>query len=225
MSRVLIVEDHGPLLMSVSRGLEEEGHDVLTAQTGQDGYRLASREPLDAVIMDLMLPDGSGLEVLRQLRAEGFVKPILIMTARDSVSDRITGLDCGADDYLVKPFDFGELVARLRALLRRNFVKNETMLRCDNIDLDLLTRRVTRGGEVVELTRRQFDLLEYLIRHKHAVVSRESIARDVWQASTATWTNVIDVQVNQLRKKIERPEWKAVLHTVRGVGYVLGDRP
>ncbi|HRX79155.1 MAG: response regulator transcription factor [Planctomycetaceae bacterium] len=225
MSRVLIVEDNAPLLDSLSRGLREEGHDVLAAQTTQDAFRLASREPLDAIVLDLMLPDGSGLELLRRLRADGFVRPVLVVTARDAVADRIMGLDCGADDYLVKPFDFGELVARLRALLRRNFIAHDTMLRCDNLHVDLLARRVSRAGEEVQLTRRQFELLEYLLRRKDQVVSRDAIARDVWKASTATWTNVIDVQVNHLRKKIERSDWKAILHTVRGVGYVLGDRP
>ncbi len=224
MARLLVVEDQEPLLLSLKRGLEEEGHDVLASSTGREGFRLASREPLDAAILDLMLPDGDGLDLLQRLRGNGFVKPILVVTARDSIQDRIVGLDRGADDYLIKPFDFGELLARLRALLRRNFSSAETVLRHDNLDMDLLTRRAVRDGEELDLTGRQFELLEYLLQHKNQVVARDAIARAVWKASTATWTNVIEVQINQLRKKLERPEWKPILHTIRGEGYLLGDK-
>ncbi|MCA9036561.1 MAG: response regulator transcription factor [Planctomycetaceae bacterium] len=225
MARLLVVEDQAALLQSLRRGLEEEGHAVFTAMGGTEAYMIATREPLDAVILDLALPDGDGLSTMRRLRDEGFVKPIIIVTARDSVQDRIIGLDSGADDYLVKPFSFDELLARLRALLRRNFTDNETVLRYDNLEIDLLARTVKRDGEVITLTQRQFDLLEYLMHRCSQVVSREMIARDVWKAATATWTNVIDVQINQLRKRIERPHWKTVLHTVRGEGYRLGDSP
>ena len=223
MARLLVVEDQSSLLQSLRRGLEEEGHTVLTAMGGTEAYLIATREPLDAVILDLSLPDGDGLSTMKRLRSEGFVKPIMIVTARDSIQDRIAGLDSGADDYLVKPFAFEELVARLRALLRRNFATNETVLRHDNLELDLLARTVKRGGDEVALTRRQFDLLEYLMHRKNQVVSREMIARDVWKASTATWTNVIDVQMNQLRKRIESNGWSPVLHTIRGEGYRFGD--
>ncbi|MCX7421675.1 MAG: response regulator transcription factor [Planctomycetia bacterium] len=225
MARLLVVEDQNSLLLSLQKGLEEEGHTVLTAIGGSEAYLIAKREPLDAVILDLMLPDGSGLSTLRRLRDEGFVKPVLIVTARDSLEDRVIGLDSGADDYLVKPFAFAELLARLRALLRRNFTANETVLRYDNLEFDLLARTVKRGGEELELTRRQFELLEYLLRHKDEIVTREMPARDVWKAATATWTNVIEVQLNQLRKRIEREGWKPIVHTVRGEGYQLGDAP
>lgn len=225
MSRLLVVEDQKSLLLSLQKGLEEEGHTVLTAIGGSEAYLIAKREPLDAIVLDLMLPDGSGLDTMRRLRAEGFVKPILIVTARDSLEDRVIGLDGGADDYLVKPFAFAELIARLRALLRRNFVANETVLRYDNLECDLLARTVKRGGEEIELTRRQFELLEYLLRHRGEIVTREMLARDVWKAATATWTNVIEVQMAQLRKRIEREGWTPIVHTVRGEGYRLGDQP
>lgn len=225
MARILVVEDQPALLLSMQKGLREEGHEVLTAICGSEAYLIAKREPIDAMVLDLMLPDGSGLDTLRSLRREGFVKPVLIVTARDALEDRVIGLDSGADDYLVKPFGFVELVARLRALLRRNFSSHETVLRCDNLELDLLSRTVKRGGEVIELTRRQFDLLEYLMRNMNQTVTREMLARDVWKAATATWTNVIEVQMRQLRMRLERPDWTQIIHTVRGEGYQLGTAP
>jgi two-component system copper resistance phosphate regulon response regulator CusR len=225
MARLLVVEDQNALRNSLQKGLEEEGHMVYTAMSGVEAYALASKEPLDAILLDLLLPDGDGLQTLRQLRHDGFAKPILIVTARDALQDRILGLDSGADDYLVKPFAFTELVARLRALLRRSSGGTETLLKFDDLEINLLSRTVKRAGEEIDLTQRQYLLLEYLLRNKQQVVSREMIAREVWKASTATWTNVIEVLINQLRKKLERPELKPLLHTVRGVGYVLGDRP
>lgn len=225
MARLLVVEDQNALRNSLQKGLEEEGHTVLTAMTGVEAYTLASKEPLDAILLDLLLPDGDGLQTLCQLRHDGFTKPILIVTARDALQDRILGLDSGADDYLVKPFAFSELVARLRALLRRSSGGSDTILRFDDLEVNLLTRTVKRAGEEIDLTQRQYLLLEYLLRNKQQVVSREMIAREVWKASTATWTNVIEVLINQLRKKLERADLKPLLHTVRGVGYVLGDRP
>jgi DNA-binding response OmpR family regulator len=224
MAKLLVVEDQQVLLQSMQRGLEAEGHDVLTAVTGSEGYRVASDEQPEVVILDLLLPDGDGLQTLKRLRHDGFQNSVLVVTARDSVEDRITGLDSGADDYLVKPFAFGELLARLRALLRRTATSSETMLKFNDLEMDLLTRRVTRGGQEIELTARQFAVLEYLLRHKNQIVSREMLARDVWKAPTSSWTNVIEVQINQLRKKIERPDWQPILQTIRGEGYLLGDR-
>lgn len=223
MARLLVVEDQSALRNSMQKGLEEEGHTVFTAMTGVEAFAIATKEPLDAILLDLHLPDGDGLQTLKQLRHAGFTKPILIVTARDSLQDKVLGLDSGADDYLVKPFAFTELAARLRALLRRSSGATESMLRHEDLEINLLTRTVKRAGEVIDLTQRQYLLLEYLLRHKQQVVSREMIARDVWKASTATWTNVIEVLINQLRKKLERPGLKPLLHTVRGVGYVLGD--
>ena len=224
MSRVVVIEDQTVLLLSLKRGLEEEGFQVFTAATGGEGYRLIQREPCDIVLLDLMLPEGDGISLLKRLREEGFEKPVMIMTAKDRVEDRVSGLDCGADDYLVKPFDFSEMLARLRALLRRcGSIDQTSMLRCGDLILDRLQRKAMRAGHQLRLTQRQFELLEYLMKHKNEVVSRETLARDVWQTATATWTNVIEVQINQLRKKLATPNSEPVLFTVRGEGYVLGD--
>lgn len=225
MSNVLVVEDHRTLRSSLERGLREEGHTVFPASSTAEGLGVARAEPLDAIVLDLHLPDGDGLDLLKSLRKNGLAVPVLIVSARDSVDDRILGLDSGADDYLVKPFEFGELVARLRSLLRRGAIVSDSVLRYNELQIGLLTRKVTRHGEELALTRRLFELLEYLLRHRNQVVTREMLARDVWKASTATWTNVIEVQIRELRKKIERPGWVRVLHTVRGEGYLLGDQP
>lgn len=224
MATLLVVEDHLSLLASLKTGLEQESYNVLTATSGVEALNIVRREPLDAILLDLQLPDGDGLNTLKTIREMGLAVPVLILSARDSVEDRILGLDTGADDYLVKPVAFAELLARLRSLRRRSF-STETVLRHGDLQIDLLARRVTRGSEAIELTRREYDLLQYLLRHKNQVVTREMLARDVWKASTATWTNVIDVQVKSLRKKIERADWPKLLHTVRGEGYQLGDPP
>jgi len=222
---VLVVEDQMKLLQSLRKGLEEEGYEVLTAATGEEGYYHATTGPIDAIVLDLMLPGRNGLEVLRDLRAQGFAKPILILTARDAVDDRVRGLDGGADDYLVKPFAFAELLARLRALLRRDVTGRELFLRADDLEMDLLARRVVRDGVEVELTRREFELLEYLLRHKNATVTREMIGRDVWKETTGILTNVIDVYITQLRKKVDRPPGRQLIQTIRGVGFVMRDTP
>lgn len=222
-TRLLIVEDQTTLRQSLHRGLSGEGYEVLTAKTGSEGYRLATEQQPDAMVLDLLLPDGNGLETLEKLREEGFQKPILILTARDTVEDRILGLDTGADDYLIKPFAFGELLARIRALVRRNSEPSRTKLSVGDLEMDLLTRKVTRAGIDIELTVRQFSVLEYLIRRQNQIVSREMLARDVWKAHTASWTNVIEVKINQIRKKIERRDWKPLLHTIRKEGYMIGE--
>jgi DNA-binding response OmpR family regulator len=168
-----------------------------------------------------MLPRRNGIEVLHDLRANGISSPVLILTARDSVEDRVLGLDAGADDYVIKPFAFAELVARLRALLRRNLAGREIVLKADDLEIDLLARRVVRAGEEIELTSREFELLEYLLRHANSAVTRDMIARDIWKESAGVLTNVIDVYIRTLRKKVERPDLRQLIHTVRGVGYVL----
>lgn len=225
MTQLLVVEDQTTLLHSLKRGLIGEGYDVLTAQSGTEAYEVVTREQPDAVILDLLLPDGDGLTTLGRLRDKGYTKPVLILTARDSTEDRILGLDTGADDYLVKPFAFGELLARLRALIRRNARSDATILTVSDLELNLLTRKVVRAGVDIELTTRQFSVLEYLLRNQNQVVSREMLARDVWKAPTASWTNVIEVKINQLRKKIERRDWKPLLHTIRKEGYLIGESP
>ena len=225
MPRIVIVEDQLSLQASLQRGLTEEGFEVLTAGTGQSAYALLQREPVDAILLDLMLPDGDGLTLLRRLRSEEMRVPVLVVTAKDSIRDRVIGLDSGADDYLVKPFDFEELLARLRAIMRRASSGLETSLHFKDLSLDSLARRVQLGGKEITLTHRQFELLEYLLKNKNRVVSRQELARDVWKASTATWTNVIEVQINQLRKKLSTGDSDPYLHTVRGIGYQLGEEP
>jgi DNA-binding response OmpR family regulator len=223
MSRLLVIEDQKKLLASLQRGLEEEGYEVVTAATGEQGYYAATTEDFDAVVLDLMLPGRDGLRVLRDLRAAGFSRPVLILTARDTVDERVAGLDAGADDYLTKPFAFAELLARLRALIRRGAPGRELCLQADDLELDLLARRVTRAGTEIELTKREFELLEYLLRHKGATVTRDMIARDVWKDPGGTLTNTIDVYITLLRKKVERAGSRALIHTIRGVGYALRD--
>ena len=224
MTRVLVVEDQRRLAASLRQGLEEEGYEVAPSSSGEEGYYAATTEPFDAVVLDLMLPGRDGLQVLRDLRSHGFGKPVLILTCRDAIEDRVTGLDAGADDYLVKPFAFAELLARLRALLRRKVVDRELVLRADDLEMDLLARRVVRAGIEIELGKREFELLEYLLRHKNESVTRDMISREVWKEPDGVWTNVIDVCINTLRRKIERPDYRQLIQTIRGVGYVLRDR-
>jgi len=223
MARLLIVEDQKKLLSSLHRGLSEEGYDVLATTTGEDGYYKATTEDVDLLILDVMLPMRDGFQVLHDLREHGFAKPVLMLTALDAVDDRVRGLDEGADDYLAKPFAFAELLARIRALLRRELGGRELVLRADTLEVNLLSRRVLRDGEEVDLTKREFELLEYLLRHKNASVTRDMIARDVWKEPTGSLTNVIDVYINGLRKKVERSGTTQLIQTVRGIGYALRD--
>lgn len=223
MPHVLVIEDQKRLQSSLRRGLEEDGYDVSSALTGEEGFYLATTQPCDVVVLDLMLPGRDGLSILKDLRLRGFKKPILILTARDSVSDRVMGLDAGADDYLVKPFAFAELVARLRVMLRRPVNDRELILRADNLELDLVAHRAVRDGDELALSHREFELLEYLLRHRNSTVTRDMISRDVWKEPDGVWTNVIDVCINSLRKKVEQSDQRQLIHTVRGVGYALRD--
>jgi len=223
MPRLLVVEDQRKLLRSLKKGLEQEGYAVVTAETGEEGYYAATTGEFDAVVLDLMLPGRDGMRVLADLRKYGFSQPVLILTARDSVEDRVAGLDGGADDYLVKPFAFAELLARLRVLLRREAAGQERMLRADDLEMDLMARRVVRDGVEIDLSQREFELLEYFLRHVDSVVTRDMLARDVWKEPQGVLTNVIDVYVRLLRKKVERTGLRQLIHTVRGVGYVLRD--
>jgi DNA-binding response OmpR family regulator len=225
MSRVLVIEDEPKILRSLQRGLQAEGYEVATASTGEEGSLLATAETFDCLVLDLLLPGSDGLQVLADLRREGNRTPVLILTARDTVEDRVLGLDAGADDYLVKPFAFAELLARVRALLRRDRAERQTVLRADDLELDLLQRRAVRGGAEVSLTHREFEVLAYLLRHKNAVVTRDMLGRDVWREPNHALTNVIDVYINLLRRKLERPGARPLIHTLRGVGYSLRDEP
>jgi two-component system, OmpR family, copper resistance phosphate regulon response regulator CusR len=223
MAHILIVEDQKKLAASLRKGLEEEGFEVGTAHTGEEGYYQATTRPPDVLVLDIMLPGRDGLQVLHDLRERGFAKPVLILTSRDAIEDRVAGLDGGADDYLVKPFAFAELVARLRALLRRN-AERELVLRADDLEVGLVARRVVRAGVEIELSHREFELLVFLLRHKNGAVTRDMLARDVWKEPGGLTTNVIEVCVNALRKKVERSGLRQLVHTVRGVGYAVRDR-
>jgi len=221
MSKVLVIEDQPNLLRSVAQALTEAGFQSLAAGTLAEATA-SLRTGVDLIILDVMLPDGSGLEWLRSLRAEGNSTLVLMLTARDSVDDRIVGLETGADDYMVKPFALNELLARVRALLRRDMRQLATNLTVEDMTLDLLARTVRRGTVQLDLPQRQFELLAYLMKHPGETVSRQMIAEHVWRESSATWTNVIEVQVNQLRKKLHLEGLPPVLHTVRGRGYRIG---
>lgn len=223
MPRLLVIEDQKRLQGSLRRGLKEEGYEVVSALTGEDGYYVATTQTCDALMLDLMLPGRDGLSILRDLRVHGFSKPVLILTARDAVQDRVAGLDAGADDYLVKPFAFAELVARLRALLRRNLSERELVLRADNLEVDLVAHRAVRDGVELDLSQREFELLEFLLRHRNMTVTRDMISREVWKEPDGVWTNVIEVYINSLRKKVELTGQRQLIQTVRGVGYALRD--
>ena len=223
MVRVLIVEDERKLAQVLAAALEAEHYDVVVAATGEDGFYRANAERFDLVVLDLMLPGRSGLEILHTLRERQIDTPVLILTARDGVDDRVLGLDRGADDYLVKPFALPELLARIRALLRRGRPSDQLRLKAADLELDLVARRVIRGERQIELTTREFDLLEYLLRHQGHLVSREMLARDVWKEPrrATPLDNVIDVQMTRLRKKVDIDGPARLIHTVRGVGFVL----
>jgi DNA-binding response OmpR family regulator len=221
--RVLIVEDERKLAQVVASALEAEHYDVVVAHTGEDGFFRANAELFDLVVLDLMLPGRSGLEILQTLRQRHIETPVLILTARDGVDDRVLGLDLGADDYLVKPFALPELLARIRALLRRGRPSDVFRLKAANLELDLVTRRAVRGERPLDLTAREFELLEYLLRHQGHLVSREMLAREVWKEPrrATPLDNVIDVQITRLRKKVDIEGHTRLIHTVRGVGFVL----
>jgi DNA-binding response OmpR family regulator len=221
--RILVVEDEKKVAKALRDGLEAEHYEVQVARTGEEGFFLVSHESFDLVVLDLMLPQRDGLEILTTLRKCGLQTPVLILTARDTVDDRVHGLDSGADDYLVKPFAFPELLARIRSLLRRGRQDQILKLQADDLTMDLVTRKVGRAGQPLELTLKEFEMLEYLLRHAGHVVSREMLARDVWRvtARATPLDNVIDVTVARLRRKIDDPFEKKLLHTVRGVGFAL----
>lgn len=221
MSRVLVIEDERKVLRGLERGLRAEGYEVVAAASGEEGYRHAAGQPFDCIVLDWLLPGRDGLQILADLRGAGRAVPVLLLTARDTVEDRVAGLDAGADDYLVKPFAFAELLARLRALLRRGSLDGEAILRAADVEMNLLHRRVTRAGTEIALTQREFEVLEYLLRHKNAVVTRAMLGQDVWKEPDYSLTNVIDVYITLLRQKVERREGPPLIHTIRGVGYCL----
>lgn len=222
-ARILVVEDEPKVARALREGLAGEGYDVVVAHTGEDGFFRASSEPFDLLILDRMLPGREGLEVLRALRQKGLWCPVLVLTARDAVVDRVLGLDAGADDYMVKPFAFTELLARVRALVRRGRGDQLLRLTLADLALDVPTRRVTRGEVEIDLTPREYELLEYLLRHHGSIVSREMLARDVWKEPErgTPLDNVIDVHITRLRKKVDQGSALKLIHTVRGVGFLV----
>ena len=226
--RILLVEDEVKVARALKQGLEAEQYEVTVTHSGEEAFFLATTKPFDLLLLDLMLPGRSGLEILAALRERGFQNRVLILTAKDSVEDRVVGLDAGADDYLVKPFAFPELLARIRALSRRHQADAATKSKVADLELDRAGRRVTRRGQTIDLTPKEFDLLAYLMQRPAEVVSREMLARDVWQVSerATPLDNVIDVHVARLRRKIDEPFGTPLIRTIRGVGFMVGeDRP
>ena len=219
--RVLLVEDELKLARAVRRGLQQEGYAVDVAATGNDGLHLATEVRYDAVVLDVMLPGLDGFEVCRRMRAGGRWAPVLMLTARDGIADRVAGLDVGADDYLVKPFAFRELLARLRALVRRGGGERPVVLVAGDLRLDPAAHTVARAGRQVELSAREFALLEFFMRHPGEVVSRTQILEHVWDFNYEGLSNVVDVYIGYLRRKLELPFGRPLLRTVRGVGYAL----
>jgi DNA-binding response OmpR family regulator len=221
--RILVVEDERKLAQVLASTLRAQHYDVVVAPTGEDGFFRANAETFDLVLLDLMLPGRGGLEILETLRKRHVQTPVLILTARDGIEDRVLGLDLGADDYLVKPFALPELLARIRALLRRGRASEILRLKAADLEVDLVTRRATRGGYPLDLTAREFELIEYMLRHQGHIVSREMLAHDVWKEPRRATPidNVIDVQMARLRRKIDVEGQARLIHTVRGVGFVL----
>jgi two-component system OmpR family response regulator len=220
--RALLVEDDATIAEFVLRGLREAGFAVDHAPDGEAGLAAAAAQPYDVAIVDLMLPKRDGLSLIEELRRRGVSTPVLILSARRSVDDRVRGLQSGGDDYLTKPFAFAELLARVQALVRRaSRAPETTTLTLEDLTLDLLSRRVTRGGKPIDLRPREFTLLEYLMRNAGKVVSKTMILSHVWEYNFDPQTNIVDVLVSRLREKIDRPFEKKLLQTVRGVGYVL----
>ena len=223
--RILVVEDDRKVASFIRKGLEEEGHAVEVAGDGAEAIeRVADGSPWDLVVLDVMLPKRDGFSVLKTLREDGLTAPVLMLTARDAVGDRVTGLDLGADDYLTKPFAFEEFLARVRALLRRGATPTPSpVLRLADLSLDPATREVRRGSRRIELTAREYTLLEYFMRSPGRILSRPMLAQHVWGLDFDSESNVVDVYVGYLRRRIEAPGERKLLHTVRGVGYVLKD--
>ena len=221
--RLLVVEDEQKVAHALQEGLQAEGYDVVVEENGEGAFFRGSTETFDLILLDLGLPGRDGLEVVTALRQRGITTPILILTARDTVADRVTGLNSGADDYLVKPFAFSELLARVRAVSRRGRLPSARRLTVGDLAIDLNMRQVTRGGAPVDLTAKEYELLRYLMLAQRQIVSRGTLTREVWHdtARSTTLDNVIDVHVSRLRRKIDADRRPKLLHTVRGVGFVL----
>jgi len=220
--RLLIIEDYLPLQKSLAKGLREEGFAVDTTGDGKEGLWYAMSNEYDVIILDLMLPGIDGLRILEEFRSKGRQNHVLILTAKDTLEDRVRGLDLGADDYLVKPFDFRELLARIRALVRRGYQEKNPSVEIEDLRIELATQRIWRGEEEIQLTAREYALLEYLAMRAGQTVSRMDIWEHVYEFNSTASSNVVDVYIGYLRKKIERPGGGELIHTIRGRGYMLG---
>lgn len=220
--RILIIEDNPKMAGAIQRGLREHGYAVEVCHSGFEGEDLAAVEKFDLLLLDLMLPDRDGVDVCRNLRRRCVSTPILMLTALSGTEDKVAGLDAGADDYLTKPFEFEELLARIRSLLRRGEATEGRFLRCEDLELDLYTRKAKRGETEHELSNKEFALLEYLMRNPNRVLSRTQIAESVWDMNFEPESNVIDVYVSSLRKKLDRDFDKGLIHTIKGAGYRFG---
>lgn len=219
--RILVIEDEKKIADFIRRGLKEEGYAVDIAYEGEEGYCLAKTNEYDLIVLDIMLPKMDGISLCRQLREAKNNTPIIMLTAKGAVKDKIAGLDAGADDYLAKPFAFEEFLARIRALLRKKDSRETTKLIIENLELDLLTHKVIRADKEILLTSKEYALLEYLMRSAGTVVTRTMISEHVWDVNFDTFTNVIDVYINYLRNKIDHGHKKKLIHTLRGRGYIL----
>lgn len=217
--RILVIEDERKVASFIKRGLEEERYIVETAADGEAGLELALNNHFDAIVLDVMLPKLDGYSVLGALRDNGKATPVLMLTARGTMEDRVQGLDLGADDYLAKPFHFEELAARLRSILRRSSTEKTTKLQCGDLTLDMVTHFAYRDEKEIELTTKEYALLEYLMRHKNRILSRSMIMQHVWKHNFDPESNIIDVYIKRLRSKVERPGHPSVIHSIRGVGY------
>jgi len=219
--RILVIEDEKKIADFIKRGLKEEGYAVDAAYDGEQGQFLAKTNSYDLILLDLMLPKVDGLTLCKNLKKEGTLSPIIMLTAKDTVEDKVTGLDAGADDYITKPFVFEELLARVRAVLRKKGSKEATRLGIEDLAIDLITHKVTRAGIEIILTAKEYALLEYLMRNAGSIVTRTMISEHVWDIDFDTFTNVIDVYINYLRNKIDAGHAKKLIHTIRGRGYIM----
>ncbi len=219
--RVLVVEDESSLAELIKEGLEDEGYSIDLAYDGEEGFDLAANEPYDVIVLDIMLPKKDGFEIVRDLRSKGVKTPVLMLTAKSTTEDKVLGLNSGADDYLTKPFSFDELLARIRALLRRSFGEVESIVRISDLELNINTHEVKRSGKPIELTSKEYALLEYLVLNKNKLLSRMDIVEHIYDYSYDYDSNVVDVLVARLRRKIDRGFDEKLIHTVRGVGYMV----
>ncbi len=221
--RILLVEDEQKVAAFIQKGLTEESFEVDVTANGNEAIEMISKKPYDLIVLDIMIPGKDGVEVCRHIRKQGILVPVIMLTGKDTIDDKIKGLDAGADDYLCKPFSFSELIARIRALLRRDNEYKGIVLRVADLEFDLLSRRVNRAGKVVQLTGKEYALLEFLMRNKGRVVSELEIVENVWDMSYDPVTNVVNVYIHHLRNKMDRGFSKKLIYTVRGKGYIMKD--